>query len=189
MTSIQTPLSSDAVRAADDEIYARHANDPRPNALYDAQGNRLPLDPVDPSQEALREEWRQLYAAALAAEDGQPDGGDGSGGGAPDEPEPPEGNRPVDDPVEPCPYDHWLDVTLLPVPDQASGRPPWWPPRTRGPYQSEHVSTNAPVAVHLRQLNGAGNHRWGDIPAGAYDVVFWRFYHEIDDQLFKEIGG
>ena len=74
MGRIQRPLDPAAVRQADDEIYARHANDPRPNALFDAQGNRRPLDPVDPSQAALRAEWCALYEAALAGAEPPSDG-------------------------------------------------------------------------------------------------------------------
>lgn len=57
------PLNPTAVSAADDEIYKRHEGDPRPNALYDADGNRLPLSATDPSQAALRKEWMDLYIA------------------------------------------------------------------------------------------------------------------------------
>jgi len=184
-TPIEMPLSSDAVQAADEEIYARHANDPRPNALYDAEGNRLPLDADDPAQEALREEWRQLYAAALAGEEAPSDPDEGGTG--PEPPSPPEGNRPIDDPVEPCPYAFWLDVTLIPRPDQQP-RPAWWP-READPYPGEHVATDAPTATHLRALDGNGNVHWDDLPAGAYTVEFWQFFSEIDAYLFKEIGA
>lgn len=55
------PLDPVAVRAANDGIYQRHRNDPRPNPLYDAEGKRKPLHPSDPSQAALRGEWMGLY--------------------------------------------------------------------------------------------------------------------------------
>lgn len=185
MGRIQRPLDSAAVRQADDEIYARHANDPRPNALYDAQGNRRPLDPVDPSQAALRAEWCALYEAALAGADA-PSGGPGTGT-VPSEPEPPPTNRPVDGPVEPCPNAHWLDVTLRIAPEPGA-RPAWWPVERRTGYASEHVSTSAPAQSPLRQLDANGHVRWDGIPAGAYDVVFWKFYHEVDVLLAREIG-
>lgn len=57
------PLDSGAVAAADDEIYAAHENDKRPNALFDENGNRLPLDADDPSQAGLRSEWMDNYVA------------------------------------------------------------------------------------------------------------------------------
>lgn len=56
------PLNSKAVAAADAEIYAKHAKDPRPNALYDADGKRLPLDETDPDQAGLRKEWMDSYS-------------------------------------------------------------------------------------------------------------------------------
>jgi hypothetical protein len=57
------PLNKSAVRAADDDLYQNHADDPRPNALYDADGNRKPLDPDDPDQAGLRQEWMDAYQA------------------------------------------------------------------------------------------------------------------------------
>lgn len=59
----QRPLNLAAVDAADDEIYAKHEKDPRPNALYDADGNRKPLDSKDPAQANLRREWMDSYVA------------------------------------------------------------------------------------------------------------------------------
>ena len=79
------PLDSGAVAAADSDIYQRHADDPRPNALYDADGNRTPLDPDDPAQAELRREWMDLYEAHGGAVEG--------GTSNPRQP---------DDPGEPC---------------------------------------------------------------------------------------
>ncbi|MFN0103160.1 MAG: hypothetical protein ACKV2U_13855 [Bryobacteraceae bacterium] len=85
------PLNDAAVQAADDEIYRRHANDPRPNALYDANGNRLPLSATDPAQTDLRREWMDLYIA----NGGEIEGGSGGGGTTPVTPCP---DRPGSDP-------------------------------------------------------------------------------------------
>ena len=57
------PLNACAVEAADNEIYRRHEGDPRPNPLYDADGNRRPLSATDPAQADLRHEWMDLYVA------------------------------------------------------------------------------------------------------------------------------
>ena len=65
MARISRPLDPAAVQAADEQLYAAHASDPRPNTLFDVSGNRKPLSSTDPSQESLREEWRQAYSAAL----------------------------------------------------------------------------------------------------------------------------
>ena len=59
----QRPLNSTAVAAADDDLNQAHAGDARPNALYDVDGNRQPLDPNDPDQTGLRAEWKNAYAA------------------------------------------------------------------------------------------------------------------------------
>jgi hypothetical protein len=57
------PLNQSAVRAADDQLYSDHADDPRPNPLYDADGNRQPLDANNPDQADLRKEWTDDYKA------------------------------------------------------------------------------------------------------------------------------
>lgn len=57
------PLNNEAVKAADDELYAKHADEPRPNALYDEDGNRKPLSANDPDQAGLRKEWMNSYKA------------------------------------------------------------------------------------------------------------------------------
>jgi hypothetical protein len=73
------PLDRDAAQAADDELYSNHASDPRPNALYDEDGDRKPLDANDPDQAGLREEWMQSYKAnggqtePMDTSGGQPD--------------------------------------------------------------------------------------------------------------------
>jgi len=80
------PLNPAAVKAADAEIYSAHAGDPRPNPLYDAAGNKQPLDPTDSSQAGLRSEWMKSYEA---------NGGKMN--------PPPSGKTPVAAPVAPCP--------------------------------------------------------------------------------------
>lgn len=57
------PLNQQAVKAADDDLYSKHAGDPRPNALYDESGKRKPLDATDPDQADLRKEWMDSYKA------------------------------------------------------------------------------------------------------------------------------
>jgi hypothetical protein len=57
------PINQGAAKAADDDLYSKHAGDPRPNALYDEEGNRRPLDANDPDQAELRKEWMDAYKA------------------------------------------------------------------------------------------------------------------------------
>jgi|HubBroStandDraft_4_1064222.scaffolds.fasta_scaffold66788_3 hypothetical protein len=80
------PLNQDAVSAADDSLYNGHAGDPRPNALFDAAGNRKPLDANDPDQAGLRQEWMEAYKA----------------NGGETEPNSADGHTPADQPVMPC---------------------------------------------------------------------------------------
>ena len=81
------PVNQQAADAADEDLYRRHEDDPRPNTLYDADGNRRPFDPNAPGSRQLREEWTDAYA--------------GRGGRVEDVPPT---DREVDDAVEPCPY-------------------------------------------------------------------------------------
>ncbi len=80
------PLNHMACAEADECIYAAHEADPRPNALYDVNGNRRPLDANDPEQAGLRSEWMDYYEEA--------------GGKVSDTAT---GNRPPDDIEEDCP--------------------------------------------------------------------------------------
>jgi len=54
-------LDPSARDAADREMYELYAKKPRPNALYDEDGRRKELDPADPSQQADRDKWWELY--------------------------------------------------------------------------------------------------------------------------------
>ncbi|WAC21845.1 hypothetical protein OVA24_10665 [Luteolibacter sp. SL250] len=94
------PLDPAAVKAADAAIYSAHAGDPRPNPLYDAAGNKQPLDPKDSSQAALRSEWMDSYEA---------------NGGKMNPPSGSSGKTPVAAPVAPCPKEATatLKVTAL----------------------------------------------------------------------------
>src|ERR1017187_2589345 len=67
MRRIERPLDDDSVRSADEQIYAAHERDQRSNALFDVDGNRKKLSASDPSQEAMRQEWRKYYFAAVDA--------------------------------------------------------------------------------------------------------------------------
>ena len=58
MSRATHPLKRSAVTAADDEFYEKHANDPR---FVDEDGNRIPIDPGDPTQRDCCAEWIQSY--------------------------------------------------------------------------------------------------------------------------------
>ena len=63
MSRVKRPLNMAAVSAADEAMYAKYENEPRPNALYNADGTRKKLSGTDPQQEDLRREWIAFYAA------------------------------------------------------------------------------------------------------------------------------
>ena len=116
------PLNAEACDAADDEIYARHESDPRPNALFDANGNRRALSATDPAQADLRREWMDLYIA----NGGEVEGGGGSGGGT--------------DPVTPCPDDPAK-------PDPTPGGPVIPPPKPTDPRHTPSPIANLHVQI------------------------------------------
>jgi len=64
MARAKLPLDQNAVKKANDKLYSNHENDPRPNHLFDADGNRKPLDPNNSEQSELRSEWMDNYSAA-----------------------------------------------------------------------------------------------------------------------------
>jgi hypothetical protein len=87
------PLNPTARDAANESLYSAHAGDPRPNPLFDEEGNRQPIDPNDPAQAGLRSEWMDAYIAnggAVEGDEGTPDSEEANG---------------ADDPAETCPLD------------------------------------------------------------------------------------
>jgi hypothetical protein len=87
MSSVKRPLNPKAIKAADADLYAAHEGDPRPNPLYDADGNKKKLSAKDPDQAGLRKEWVEAYERH---------------GGETDEPDKQPENTP-DEAIEPCP--------------------------------------------------------------------------------------
>ena len=81
MGRLSRPLNSDAVKAADDEFYAKH-----PELVK--EGKRIPLSATDPSQADLRKEWVELYKK--------------HGGKEEEDASKPPAKKPAD-PVQPCP--------------------------------------------------------------------------------------
>jgi len=87
------PVNQNAANAADDELYSHHERDPRPNELYDEEGNRQQLDPNNSNQTVLRREWMTLYER---------------NGGVIEES--PRSQREPGDTTEPCPYRFELQI-------------------------------------------------------------------------------
>lgn len=141
MSTYKRPLNSSAVAKADDALYRNHAGDPRPNALFDAAGNRLPLDPDDPSQAGLRKEWGNLYLA---------NGGELQG-------PPTSPKQPVDTPCATCPpkIAH-LTVTV------------YWTPM-RAPIKGAVVSIDGPTAASAA-TDEFGQAHFMSIPPGDYSI-------------------
>lgn len=110
MGRLQRPLDPKAVEAADEKLYETHGSDPRPNALYDADGNQKPLDAGNP---ALQQEWKDQYSSALSEGDSAPErqlaGGPGAAKAAPAKARPPAfGPQPVGCATQKCAKTHWI---------------------------------------------------------------------------------
>ena len=193
MAKIQRPLDKDAVAAADEQIYAAHENDPRPNPLFDAQGNHLKLSSTDPKQADLREEWCDLYQAALdeknadtssadddSDDDSPPESDDDDDD---DAAQPPSGNDPVGSTVVPCTTPQWIRIRLVRLPD-AQARPKWWKPDGKGdPYPSEACTIELTNGTETGALDGDGSSEHANIPAGVCAIHFTRFYKVIEKNL------
>lgn len=185
MARIQRPLNQAACAEADDAIYANHANDPRPNPLYSADGTRLPLDATSPGQEALREEWRQLYLAALDKQNQPAAGGGGTDAPPPANPpaevDPPE--RDVGHPEQGCPKKHRFTLKLAPLPDgKDRSAYSWWPARPPG-YASAKYSAEITDGHHSGSLDGDGAVKFEGIPAGSCRIEFAAFYDDVKTAL------
>jgi hypothetical protein len=96
MSRVKRPLNMATVSATDEAMYAKYENEPRPNALYNADGTRRKLSGTDPQQEGLRREWTALYAA---------------NGGALEGPTPQP--KPCNDPNQPCPITKTVTAKIV----------------------------------------------------------------------------
>ena len=182
MAKIERPLDTDAVAAADDAIYAAHEDDPRPNPLFDAQGNHLKLSATDPKQAALREEWCDLYQDALAKKKAAVAGGGGTSPDSGDD-DPPSGNSPAGNPVQPCPQNHWIRIKLVRLPDLEE-RPEWWTPGGTGdPYASEPCTVELTNGTETGALDGQGATEHNPLPAGVCAIHFTRFYKLLESNI------
>ena len=177
MARLKRPLDREAVKEADDKLYAEHAGDPRPNALYDANGNRRPLSATDPAQAELRREWVAAYEESMEADAAAapplPDSGSSD-------------ERPVADPVEPCPNKHFFHVAVVPRPDSAP-RPDYWAPQGGNPYAYESFAAQLPNGPKNGKLNGSGGVRVDDIPAGACQLKMDKFFKTVTDYFEREV--
>jgi hypothetical protein len=176
MARLSRPLDRESVRQADAQIYDRHANDSRPNALYDANGNRRRLHPSDPAQAELRREWVALYRESLADAPAAAEPSDS--GSSPD--------RPVADPVQPCPNKHWVHVSVVPRPD-AEPRPHYWAPRGGNPYAGEAFNARLTNGEQRGSLDGSGSMRADGIPAGACALKMAEFFKRVEESFERGV--
>jgi hypothetical protein len=188
MRRIERPLDHDAVQSADEQIYDAHQDDPRPNALFDADGNQKQLSSTDPSQEALRQEWRADYFAALDAKKGATadDEVDNSQAPQSDNPESPtsssnETNNDPGNPVASCPDTHWITIQLQPK-KRAQIGPTFWPaPPPETAFYCEFYKAEITDGHKEDYLNESGAASYTGIPAGDCSIEFPIVFNDLRD--------
>lgn len=156
---------------ADEQLYAAHEADPRPNPLFDAQGARLRLDPSTLDQENLRREWRGLYKAELARHKANTES-------KPASPPPASAHRPPDSAILPCQDKYWIFVRLSVRPD-LKARPSWWS-ADRPVYAYEKYTASGACGWREDILDGGGSVRFTNISEGRCHFLFKSFYEQVE---------
>ena len=170
----QQPLNPAAVRAADEAVYRDHAGDPRPNALYDAGGNRRPLSATAPDQACLREEWLGAYEKS---------------GGKVDRP-PPGSSKPVGSGVAPCPS----SAAATPPPTTTTTETSNLTVTVKynvitSPVKDVDVTITGPTTQTVR-TGADGIAEFKDIPPGQYDVTaVYKGTHPLVEKAKAQIGS
>jgi hypothetical protein len=182
MGRLQRPLDPNAVEAADEKLYEAHGSDPRPNALYDADGKQIPLDGSNP---ALKQEWEAQYNKALASSDPAPErqsvGGPGTAKAPPAKAPPPAfGPQPVGCATQQCAKTHWIKIDLL---RDVKDRPTWWLKDAKTKYPFEPYSASITDGPKTGALDGSALAEYRSIPSGSCSVKFTQFYKDIVAQL------
>ena len=136
------PLNRQAVATADKALYAAHEKAPRPNALFDAAGNKKPLSATDPAQECLRDEWIKNY---------------GNAGGKLEQPKPDSSNRPGQAKQE-CPCSK-ANLTVIVRYDPVDA-----------PVKDASVTIKGPLTKTLK-TDATGIAKFTDLPPGQYQIT------------------
>ncbi|WNG56718.1 hypothetical protein F0U59_19625 [Archangium gephyra] len=163
---------------ADEQLYAAHRDDPRPNPLFDAQGNRRKLDPTDPAQADVQREWLSHYTAETAKKK------DSGAAAKPKTTSSDCSNRAVDDPVLPCTIKHWLIIRLSARPNLEARAQGGEVDRQPG-YAGEKYTASGACGNKEGALDGGASLRFQNIKAGHCTIVFKDFYEDIE-AFFKE---
>jgi hypothetical protein len=179
MPRLERPLDRQATRDADEALYSQHARDPRPNALYDAEGNRQPLSSTDPAQTSLRRDWVASYNQSLASR--QP------AATAPQE-STSSTERPVGGVTEGCPNTHYIEIVVRPKLDEKKPRPNNWQPVARNPYVQEVYSAQTTVGPREGTLDGSGGVRFDGIAAGSCAITMPKFFDEIAQYTDRQLN-
>ena len=197
MSGIQRPLDHEAVQSADEQIYAAHEDDPRPNALFDEDGNRKQLSSTDPSQEALRQEWREYYSAAVDAKKAGTAANDDDQSASPSESDdapPPSvapGSADCDpgNPVLPCQKTHQITIQVKPF-QNPEKRPEFWPaPPPESAYGFEFYTAEITTGHAEDYLNGGATAMYSQIPAGDCQIKLPFAFNHLRDYFDAVIRG
>jgi hypothetical protein len=81
----------------------------------------------------------------------------------------PRNDRAVDSATQPCPNQHFFDLTVTFAPEP--NRPDWWPKDQLSGYGSEQIRlTGAGIAPPDHALDSSGHLKIGDLPSGSAQV-------------------
>lgn len=197
MRRIERPLDHEAVQSADEQIYAAHEDDPRPNALFDAEGNRQQLSSTDPSQEALRQEWREDYFVALdarkggTADDNTDDNSTSSSYDSTDVPasSSTSGDTCPADPVLSCEEMHWITIQLKPF-KNSEKRPNYWPaPPADDAFAFESYAAELTIGHAEDYLDAGGSTTYPRIPAGTCQIKFSFAFKNLQQYFDRLVRG
>jgi len=197
MSLIQRPLDHQAVQSADEQIYDAHEDDPRPNALFDADGNRQALSDTDPTQEGLRQEWREYYLAAVdakkagAADDDDDQSSPPAENADPPAPSPTPGSAGGDpgDAVAPCEEMHWITIEVKPL-QNPEKRPDFWPAiPPDDAYAFEFFEAELTIGHAEDYLDQDASTKYPRIPAGTCQIKFSHAFKTLQDYFDSRVRG
>lgn len=202
MPGIARPIDAEASASADEALYEAHKNDRRPNALYDAAGNRKKLSATDPKQEALRQEWRDYYNGALDDREAPPPedapparkprgkrGGKSGKNSSQESAASPPANNNFGGAVRDCRPLYKITIALRPKPYIEDAPEEWLAPPDDTLYAYMHFKAEITDGPKDDYLDGSGFVAYDEIPQGPCSIRFPEFYDEARVAIKALIAG
>jgi|SRR5215469_17697730 len=201
MPGITRPIDAEAAASADDALYEAHQNDRRPNPLFDLAGHRKKLSATDPSQESLRQEWRDYYSGALDDREaprpenlepqrrGHKRRSKSGKQGLQESSTPLGGNNNFAAVILDC--RPLFSITIALRPKQYVNDPPeeWMPPVDDTLYAYTHFEADITDGYKDEHLDANGYIEYREIPEGRCAIRFPDFYDSARATIKKMVAG